>query len=61
MSAADRAERGPYVGCIAGALSRQEYLDGLTAAGFTDVSITFTHQVADGIHAATVRAIKPAA
>ncbi|BBU20667.1 arsenite methyltransferase [Mycobacterium xenopi] len=61
LSAADRAERGPYVGCIAGALSRQEYLDGLTAAGFTDVSITFTHQVADGIHAATVRAIKPAA
>ena len=30
--------RGSYVGCIAGALSRTEYLDGLAAAGFTDAS-----------------------
>ena len=34
LSPAERAERGSYVGCIAGALSRQEYLDGLAAAGF---------------------------
>lgn len=32
LSAADRAARGSYVGCIAGALSRQAYLDGLAAA-----------------------------
>ena len=56
---ADRAERGSYVGCIAGALSRTEYLDGLTAAGFVDASVTFTHQVADGMHAAIIRATKP--
>ncbi|WP_315096819.1 arsenite methyltransferase [uncultured Cellulomonas sp.] len=54
-----RAERGSYVGCIAGALSRAEYLDGLAAAGFTDAEVTFTHQVADGMHGAVVRARKP--
>lgn len=54
-----RAERGSYVGCIAGALSRQEYLDGLAAAGFTDASVTFTHDVAPGLHGAIVRAVKP--
>jgi arsenite methyltransferase len=31
LSAADRAAAGSYVGCIAGALSRREYLDGLAA------------------------------
>jgi len=36
ISPEQRAERGSYVGCIAGALSRSEYLDGLTAAGFAD-------------------------
>jgi arsenite methyltransferase len=59
LSSADRAERGSYVGCIAGALSKQEYLDGLAAAGFTDASVTFTHQAADGIFAAIIRATKP--
>ncbi len=55
----DRAARGSYVGCIAGALSRSEYLDGLTAAGFADASVTFTHEAAPGMHAAIVRATKP--
>ncbi|WP_421743721.1 arsenite methyltransferase [Cellulomonas sp.] len=54
-----RGERGSYVGCIAGALSRTEYVDGLTRAGFTDAEVTFTHQVADGMHGAVVRARKP--
>ena len=56
-----RAERGSYVGCIAGALSRAEYLEGLTAAGFVDAEVEFTHQVADGMHGAVVRARKPGA
>jgi SAM-dependent methyltransferase len=59
VSPEERAERGSYVGCIAGALSRSEYLDGLTAAGFADASVTFTHEVAPGLHGAIVRAIKP--
>jgi len=61
LTPADRAERGSYVGCIAGALSRTEYLDGLTAAGFTDAEVEFTHEVAPGMHGAIIRATKPAA
>ncbi len=54
----ERAERGSYVGCIAGALSFAEYQRGLEAAGFADVSITPTHSVADGMHSAIVKATK---
>jgi len=53
-----RAERGSYVGCIAGALSKGEYEAGLEAAGFEDVSVEFTHEVADGMHSAVVKAVK---
>jgi SAM-dependent methyltransferase len=60
LTPAERAERGSYAGCIAGALSRTEYLDGLAAAGFVDASVTFTQEVADGLHSAIVRATKPA-
>gem|GEM_PF-278859 len=59
LSPAQRAERGEYTGCIAGALSRIEYLDLLAAAGFTDASVTFTHEVADAMHGAIVKATKP--
>jgi len=55
-----RAERGSYVGCIAGALSRIEYLHGLAAAGFVDATVEFTHEAAPGLHSAIVRASKPA-
>ena len=58
LTAEERAERGSYVGCIAGALSRSEYLAGLEAAGFQDVSVDFTHSVADGMHSAVVKAVK---
>jgi arsenite methyltransferase len=59
LSVADRAERGSYVGCIAGALSEAEYRDGFSAAGLVDVEVTRTHGVADGMHSAIVRARKP--
>jgi SAM-dependent methyltransferase len=55
---AERAARGSYVGCIAGALSRAEYVAGLEEAGFREVSVEFTHEVADGMHGAIVRAVK---
>ncbi|MEY8016338.1 arsenite methyltransferase [Mycobacterium servetii] len=61
LTAAERAERGSHVGCIAGALSKKEYLDGLAATGFVDASVAFTHEVADGMHGAIIRATKPAA
>ena len=60
MSEADRAAAGSYTGCIAGALSRAEYLAGLAAAGFADASVTFTTEAAPGLHSAIVRAVKPA-
>jgi arsenite methyltransferase len=60
LSPADRAERGSYVGCIAGALSRTEYLDGLAAVGFVDAEVQYTLDAAEGMHAAIVRAVKPA-
>jgi arsenite methyltransferase len=59
LDASQRAERGSYVGCIAGALSISEYRDGLAAAGFTDISVAPTHDVADGMHSAIIRASKP--
>ncbi len=59
LSPADRAQRGSYVGCIAGALSRSEYLHGLSDAGFVDASVEFTHEAARGMHGAIVRATKP--
>jgi arsenite methyltransferase len=58
---ADRAERGDHVGCVAGALSISEYRNGLAAAGFTGIDITPTHPVADGMHSAIIRAMKPQA
>ena len=59
LSLSDRAERGNWVGCIAGALSQVEYEQGLATAGFEQVSVAFTHQVPDGLHSAIVKAVKP--
>jgi SAM-dependent methyltransferase len=60
LSTDERGARGSYVGCIAGALSQGEYVAGLEAAGFDDVEVTFTHEVADGMHGAIVKARKTA-
>jgi SAM-dependent methyltransferase len=59
LTADQRAERGDYAGCIAGALSFGEYRAALEDAGFTGIAITSTHEVADGMHSAIVRAAKP--
>jgi SAM-dependent methyltransferase len=58
LTTEQRATRGSYVGCIAGALSKGEYEALLDAAGFEQVSVEFTHQVADGMHGAIVKAVK---
>jgi SAM-dependent methyltransferase len=59
LSAEDRAERGAWVGCIAGALSKGEYETGLRAAGFEQISVSFSHQVGGGLHSAIIKATKP--
>jgi arsenite methyltransferase len=60
LTPAVRAERGSYVGCIAGALSFREYEAGLRDAGFVDVDITSTHESLPGIHSAIIAATRPA-
>ncbi len=60
LAPAQRAERGSHVGCIAGALSEREYREALAGAGFTNVVLTRTHEVADRMHAAIVQAVRAA-
>jgi hypothetical protein len=48
------------VGCVAGALSRGEYESMLRDVGFEEISVMFTHEVADGMHGAIVKAVRPA-
>jgi arsenite methyltransferase len=55
-----RAELGSYTGCIAGALSFSEFRAGLEAVGLEDVSLTVSHQVADGMYSVIVKASKNA-
>ncbi len=59
LSPTERAERGSFSGCIAGALSATEYRAGLAAVGLDEISIEPTHAVADGLHGAIVKAVKP--
>ncbi len=59
LGAEVRAQRGSYVGCVAGALSRSEYLEALARVGLVDGSVRFTHEVVPGMHAAIVQATKP--
>ena len=60
LSPEQRAERGSYAGCIAGALSVSEFREGLQAVGLTDVTITPSHTVTDGMISAIIKATKPA-
>ncbi|HEX6207636.1 MAG TPA: methyltransferase domain-containing protein, partial [Actinomycetota bacterium] len=55
-----RAERGDFAGCIAGALSIGEYEAGLARAGFEEIEVETTHEVADRMYSAIVRARRPA-
>jgi SAM-dependent methyltransferase len=60
LSPADRAERGDFVGCTAGALSFGEYAAGLAEAGLTGIRLTPTHAVGNGLYGAIVAAVRPA-
>lgn len=59
----DEATRGNmdrWTGCIAGALTRSEYLRLVTAAGFSDVGVEETHRVHPSAGSGIVRPHKPA-
>ena len=59
MEAATRADMQAWTGCVAGALTREEYQRALTSAGFTDIEIRPTHRVHKHAESAVVRARKP--
>lgn len=61
LSAEQRAARGSYVDCIAGALSLAEFSSGLRSAGLDDIRIAPIRQVADGMFAASVTGRKTGA
>jgi arsenite methyltransferase len=59
MDEATRADMAAFTGCIAGALTEDEFRDALGAAGLTDVEIRETHRVHEHARAAIIRARKP--
>jgi hypothetical protein len=61
MDDATRADMAAWTGCVAGALSREQFERGLAAAGFTDIAITATHRVHAHAASAIVRARKATA
>jgi arsenite methyltransferase len=56
MDEATRADMAAWTGCIAGALTRHEYEQGLLDAGFVDVEIRETHRVHEHAASAIIRA-----
>ena len=59
LDEATRADLAAYTGCIAGALTEDEFREGLAAAGFSDIEIRHTHPVHEFASAAIIRARKP--
>ena len=59
MDEATRADLAAYTGCIAGALTEDQFRAGLEDAGFTDIEIRETHRVHEHATSAIVRARKP--
>ncbi|MCW3045781.1 MAG: arsM [Solirubrobacterales bacterium] len=59
MDDATRGDMAAYTGCIAGALTDEEFRDALTAAGLIDIEIRETHRVHEHARSAIIRARKP--
>ena len=53
----EQADMAKWSGCIAGALTRDEYVDGLTAAGFRDVEVEVAHGLATDVVSAVIRGV----
>lgn len=60
MDEATRADLAASTGCVAGALTEDEFRAGLAAAGFVDIEIRATHRVHEHAASALIRARKPA-
>ena len=59
MDEATRADMEQWTGCIAGALTRDEFEGVLLDAGLTEIEIDATHRVHEHASSAIVRASKP--
>jgi arsenite methyltransferase len=59
MDDATRQDMQQWTGCVAGALTRAEFEQGLARAGLTDIEIRVTHRVHEYASSAIVRASKP--
>jgi arsenite methyltransferase len=55
-----RRDIAQWTGCIAGALTRDDFESALIGAGFTDIEIRETHRVNEHAASAIIRARKPA-
>jgi len=52
----ERTDMASWTGCIAGALTSAEYESGLTAAGFSDITVEATHDLGRDVVSAIIRA-----
>ena len=59
MDDATRADMRQWTGCIAGALTREEFEEALAAAGLEGIEINETHRVHEHASSAIIRARKP--
>jgi len=59
MDEQTRADMAAWTGCIAGALTREEFGAALAEAGLTDIEIRETHRVHQQASSAIIRARKP--
>jgi arsenite methyltransferase len=59
MDDATRADMQQWTGCIAGALTRDEFEQALAAAGLEEIEINETHRVHEHASSAIIRARKP--
>ena len=56
---ASRDDLGAWAGCIAGAITRDDYRSILDDVGFTAVTIEDSHRVEDGFTSVIIRAVRP--
>jgi arsenite methyltransferase len=59
MDEATRTDMAQWTGCIAGALTQDEFRQELEDAGFEDVEVRETHRVHDQAGSAIIRARVP--
>ncbi len=59
MDEATRADMEQWTGCVAGALTEDEFRAALAAAGLVDVEVRPTHRVHEHARSAIVRATRP--